>query len=52
MICGSKEMKKVYGVISWGLGCAKGVAIYSRVAFHRDWINKEIKVTRFFIHSI
>ena len=46
MICGSKEKKKVYGVISWGLGCAKGVGIYARVAFHRDWINREINVTR------
>ena len=52
LICGSKEKKKVYGVISWGLGCAKDVGIYARVAFHRDWIDKAIKVTRFYIHSI
>ena len=51
LICGSKEKKKVYGIISWGLGCAKGVGIYARVAFHRDWIDKEINVTRFHIHS-
>ena len=46
LICGSKENEKVYGVTSWGLGCAKGVNIYARVAFHRDWIDKEIKVNR------
>ena len=51
MICGSKEKKKVFGVISWGLGCAKGVGIYARVAFHRDWIDKEMKVSRYRIHS-
>ena len=43
LICGSKEKEKVYGVISWGLDCAKGVGIYSRVAFHRQWIDKEIR---------
>ena len=43
MICGSKEKEKIYGVISWGLDCAKGVGIYTRVAFHRQWIDKEIR---------
>ena len=49
MICGSKEKEKLYGVTSWRLGCAKGVSIYARVAFHRDWIDKEIKVNRLHI---
>ena len=47
MICGSNEKEKIYGVISWGLDCAKGVGIYTRVAFHRQWIDKEINATRF-----
>ena len=47
LMCGGKEKKKLYGVISWGLDCAKGVGIYTRVAFHRQWIDKEINVTRF-----
>ena len=46
MICESKEKEKVYGVISWGLDCAKGVGIYTRVAFHRQWIDKEINETK------
>ena len=47
LICGSKEKEKIYGVISWGLDCAKGVGIYTRVAFHRQWIDKEINATRY-----
>ena len=47
-----KEKEKVYGVISWGLDCAKGVGIYARVAFHRHWIDKEINVTSFYNHYI
>ena len=52
MICGSKEEEKVYGVTSWGMGCAMGVGIYARVAFHRAWIDKEINVSRFHTHLI
>ena len=51
LICGSKEKEKLYGVISWGISCAKGIGIYARVAFHRDWIDKEMKVSRYRIHS-
>ena len=50
LICGSKEKEKVYGVISWGLDCAKGVGIYARVAFYRHWIDKEINVIIFHNH--
>ena len=49
LICGSKEKEKLYGVISWGISCAEGIGIYARVAFHRDWIDKEIKVNRLHI---
>ena len=51
LICGSKEKEKLYGVISWGISCAEGIGIYARVAFHRDWIDKEMKVSRYPIHS-
>ncbi len=47
MLCGGKENEKVYGIISWGLGCATGVGIYTSVAFHRQWIDKEINASRF-----
>ena len=53
LICGSNtNNKKVYGIVSWGVDCARGVGIYARVAFHRHWINTELKVTGFHIHSI
>ena len=47
LICGSKNKEKLYGIVSWGLGCAENGGIYARVAFHRQWIDKEINVTRF-----
>ena len=48
LICGSKEKEKLYGVSSWGIGCLRGLDIYARVTFYRNWIDKEINVTRFF----
>ena len=44
LICGSRSERKVYGVTSWGVDCAKGVGIYARVAFYQHWINNEINV--------
>ena len=49
LICGTKEKEKIYGVISWGIFCAENGGIYARVAYHRQWIDEEIKVTRFHI---
>ena len=34
--------KKLFGITSWGMDCAKGVGIYSRVGFYQHWINKMI----------
>ena len=49
LICRSKGKDKLYGVISWGIGCAEYGGIYERVAFHRQWIDREMNVTRFHI---
>ena len=38
-------MKKLFGIVSWGIGCANGVGIFARVGFYQHWINKMINAT-------
>jgi len=48
----NEERKRLFGVTSWGMGCAEGIGIYARVSFYRRWINEIIdaketpKITR------
>ena len=37
--------KKLFGIVSWGIGCANGVGIFARVGFYQNWINKMINAT-------
>ena len=37
--------KKLFGITSWGIGCAEGVGIFARVSFYHRWINKIINAT-------
>ena len=45
LACYEEGSYKLYGVISWGLGCGKaGVpGVYSRVTHYLDWIESKMK---------
>ena len=46
--CESCEKNDVIGVVSWGLGCAKGLpAVFTDVSKYNDWIDSEMaKLTK------